>query len=569
MFSETMFARITLVNLDFPPRRKNKLRLALIPAFKHLVLAARGIGIADTLALREKYGFALAVALQGGDNSGLKRDVIVGWLNGTVEYPLRKPKTGGFKRKRIFPRFKHDSYTAALAAAVVAKDEPVLKALLAMMKKKGITVPSWDNILCPFGDPLTYAVGNDDDTLVRLLLKYRVALDARNHQGEGALTIAITRENEHIFTLLLDHLPSSIIDRRERHNYTPLTVAAAYGSVNVVKLLLSRDDIDIDVNNQTDQGSTPLWLAAKLGHTSIVEALLSHPKTDKNMVAHGQTPLMMATFQGHIEIVRMLLSDPDVKPGPHCATLLAAILGGHLEIARLLIHRRDININDFSPSGGTPLVYAASQLQAALPERKGIYRGIIEEILTVRGEEDLKINTCGDDALELVRLSCETGYERVLRYMLTKRETVARTDWNMISGDLHDTPLAYAARTGTANIVRILLFDIPTYQGVEVRKPDVNRRAGNGRTPLFWACMEGFPEVVKVLLEREDLVLTGPEVRDDAGMTPLGIAVERGHKEVERLLMEEMERRGLKEDLGAEASQTRKGGDEDSRDTQA
>ncbi|MCP4747312.1 MAG: hypothetical protein GY874_14400, partial [Desulfobacteraceae bacterium] len=79
---------------------------------------------------------------------------------------------------------------------------------------------------------------------------------------------------------------------------TPLCRAAWKGYTDVVKLLLSHPEIDVNKDR-------PLYWAAKNGHIEIVKLLLSHPEIDVNQANNiGFTPLYWAAKEGHIEIVK-------------------------------------------------------------------------------------------------------------------------------------------------------------------------------------------------------------------------------------------------------------------------
>jgi len=53
-----------------------------------------------------------------------------------------------------------------------------------------------------------------------------------------------------------------------------LSRAAAAGCVNVVQIFVARNDIDVNVLDDTGKG--PFSLAAKKGHKEVVEPLLGH-----------------------------------------------------------------------------------------------------------------------------------------------------------------------------------------------------------------------------------------------------------------------------------------------------
>ena len=72
--------------------------------------------------------------------------------------------------------------------------------------------------------------------------------------------------------------------------FIPLALAAGNGQESVVKLLLARDDIDMNVTNAYQQMA--LTLAAKGGHEGIVWLLLAWDDININLLdfclCHGQ-----------------------------------------------------------------------------------------------------------------------------------------------------------------------------------------------------------------------------------------------------------------------------------------
>ena len=65
---------------------------------------------------------------------------------------------------------------------------------------------------------------------------------------------------------------------------------------------------------------------------------------------------------------------------------------------------------------------------------------------------------------------------------------------------------------------------------------DINGTDCMGKTALTWAARKGHQEVVKMLLEREDINPDQPETEN--GRTPLSCAAERGHEGVVEMLLE-------------------------------
>ena len=121
---------------------------------------------------------------------------------------------------------------------------------------------------------------------------------------------------------------------------TPLLVASEKGHLEVVRLLLSKEGIDI--NKPAKNGLTPLIFASWKGHLEIVRVLLSKEGIDVNKPKNeGITSLIIASFQGHLEVVRLLLSKEGVdvnKCAIHGDTAInSASFSGHLEVVKELV----------------------------------------------------------------------------------------------------------------------------------------------------------------------------------------------------------------------------------------
>ncbi|MED6117228.1 hypothetical protein PIB30_108049, partial [Stylosanthes scabra] len=77
-------------------------------------------------------------------------------------------------------------------------------------------------------------------------------------------------ELEIVEAMLKDH-PSLLLHTNGRARFSPLHVAAANGSIQVLSMLLERD-VKVEVLNRYEQ--TPLMLAAMNGKTGCVEKLI-------------------------------------------------------------------------------------------------------------------------------------------------------------------------------------------------------------------------------------------------------------------------------------------------------
>ena len=103
--------------------------------------------------------------------------------------------------------------------------------------------------------------------------------------------------------------------RNDGWSHSPIWVAARYGHVNVVEMLISRKHIGTSIAE-----SLPLWVAAQAGHVEVIRLLLGlKQEVDQLNNRYPQfTPLGIAAEFGHIGAVEVLLeqgADPNGKEG--------------------------------------------------------------------------------------------------------------------------------------------------------------------------------------------------------------------------------------------------------------
>ena len=254
---------------------------------------------------------------------------------------------------------------------------------------------------------------------------------------------------------------------------TALIWAAVRGYEGVVKMLLEREDVNL---NQPDtyNGRTPLSWAANKGHEGVVKMLLKREDVNPNKAdpKYGQTPLSLAAGRGYEGVVKMLLERADVNPDQapkHGRTPLSwAAESGHEGVVKMLFVREDVNPNQADTFyGQTPLSWAA---------RKG-HSGVVK--------------------------------------MLLERADVNPDHQDTFYGQ---TPLSLAAERGYGEVVKTLL-----------ERVDVNPNQADtfyGQKPLSWAAAVGYERVVKTLLERKDVNPNQPDTAQ--GKTPPWGRLRRG-----------------------------------------
>jgi hypothetical protein len=117
-----------------------------------------------------------------------------------------------------------------------------------------------------------------------------------------------------------------------------------------------------------------------------------------------------------------------------------------------------------------------------------------------------------------VHLAAYFGLKEVMIVLLENGHDPDSEDTN------YQTPLSWAAEAGHEAVVKLLL-----------ERDDViaDSKDEDGRTPLWWAAGAGHEAVVKLLLERDDVTA---DSKDEDGRTPLWWAALGGHEAVVKLL---------------------------------
>jgi ankyrin repeat protein len=95
------------------------------------------------------------------------------------------------------------------------------------------------------------------------------------------------------------------INLQNNIGWTALMYASKYNKIDIVKLLLKREDIDINIQNK--YGWTALMIASRFGKIDIVNLLLQKDDININIQDNiGRTALILASYHGSIDIIKLL-----------------------------------------------------------------------------------------------------------------------------------------------------------------------------------------------------------------------------------------------------------------------
>eukprot|EP01083_Nonionella_stella_P085644 237536_1 len=108
--------------------------------------------------------------------------------------------------------------------------------------------------------------------------------------------------------VLLDSGKFSVNERTELGS-TILYVCVRGGREEMIKILLTYKDIDLNLVDSIERGDTALHLACSGYHIKIVELLLADDRTDPNLLNYRkQTPLMRAVRKCDLRFIHALLA---------------------------------------------------------------------------------------------------------------------------------------------------------------------------------------------------------------------------------------------------------------------
>lgn len=138
---------------------------------------------------------------------------------------------------------------------------------------------------------LHQAVQHGYNEIVMMLLEKGAAVDRKDRYGRTPLSHAIRARNQYIVeSLLANNASTSTSDCIGR---TPLFYVAEYGNAQALKIMLAKDDVELDREDR--YGMTPLTMAVVNQHVGIVVLLLATDGVSSDSQDHfGRTPLSWA-----------------------------------------------------------------------------------------------------------------------------------------------------------------------------------------------------------------------------------------------------------------------------------
>ncbi len=137
-------------------------------------------------------------------------------------------------------------------------------------------------------------------------------INLQDSDGNTALILASGRGYIEIVKLLLEHETINV-NEKNNNGYAALIYASRNGNIEIVRLLLDIENINVNLQNKN--GYTALILASWNGHIEVVKLLLNIEIININIQDNtGQTALVIASRKGNIDVVELLLSKGATVP---------------------------------------------------------------------------------------------------------------------------------------------------------------------------------------------------------------------------------------------------------------
>ena len=176
--------------------------------------------------------------------------------------------------------------------------------------------------------PILVAIYHRQEALARALAERKRALDLFEAAALGNVARAAA---------LLDANPA-LLDSFSADGWTALHLAAFFGRLEMVELLLARD-AKLDLKSKNSLNNTPLNAAVAANRLEIARCLLEKG-ADANAHQHGGiTPLHEAAAAGNAEMVRLLLAhraDANAISEDNRTPLGMALEKGHQKVVEIL-----------------------------------------------------------------------------------------------------------------------------------------------------------------------------------------------------------------------------------------
>ncbi|CAK4083226.1 unnamed protein product [Aphanomyces euteiches] len=349
------------------------------------------------------------------------------------------------------------------------------------------------------------------------------------NQVEGTLGVPLVDAVKNSFTEITEALmthSSIVVDEPNIKGETALMYAAEKNDTKLVENLLQASYVD--ASRECAAEASALVRACAAGAVYTASILLSRPDIKVNHVdKEGRSALSIATSTGDQDLLKLILNHPNVDVPDELGRteLMKACAKGAVDQVDKLLQRSNVSVNSVNflsgtHNGYTPLMYACEA-------------GHIDVVRRLLKEPKLRLTYKTTKKESALVVASQNGHDAIVQLLLEHSQTYDEDDL--------DLSLFWACRNGYPNVVNILMktsVDVNKFTDA-LGEDDVSWRHSarlfrKGKTPLEVACRRNHPDVVGLLLTHDKISVN---VTDDEGFTPLMTACAKGYDEVAKMLL--------------------------------
>jgi ankyrin repeat protein len=297
----------------------------------------------------------------------------------------------------------------------------------------------------------------------------------------------------------------SLLTGEQQRGETPLHIACHYNNKEIVEMLLTRNDIDITIQNK--DGDTSLHIACKTGNQEIVQRLLAFNVLDINVQNDKHESAIDISYlykhkaifelffkQDNVDLTNFLsfVSESDymamIKRLLHknikldnSKHLYIACKKGYSDIVILLLKYNENDCMKINDTRYNPLRTACKQIKE-ITDNRTQFVAIIQALLN---DPFIDINIKNEDGFTVFHYAvydCE-----LLELLINKNKKFIDEQVKIKSGNLSVdgmTPLHLAMKAGNLKSVFLLLSN----------GADISVKNHNGDTPLALVCQKASSE---------------------------------------------------------------------------
>lgn len=402
--------------------------------------------------------------------------------------------------------------------------------------KEGIEVHvrDWDELTA-----LIPAASSGHLEMCKLLVKEGIDVNAKDKDGITALMEASIMGHDKIVEFLIDE--GADVNAVASSDVSALWLAASEGRVDVLRILTKNN---ADATNTRTDGISALMTASSGGHSESIEILLENGADPTAADNDGVIPIIGAAEYGSVNSLKALLKsidDPDYinrMSNTGLSSLIIASAHGKAEAVKFLLES-GASVDATHDNNVTALMYAAAG-------------GKVDciKLLIENGADMQRRHSNGGTAL--LEASTAGEYDALV-YLVEMGSKVDIFDDDGVS------PLMAIAAQGNAKSLKLMLDELKKIKSDSELKDYINLLGDSGGSAVMFAAAGGHIECAKQLIELgadindiarnkegyveklEEMIKNGQVSEEDPhidGVTALHVASEGGHLEMVNILLE-------------------------------